>query len=611
MRNRIILSMLFTLACFAAASAQVQTIQPGDSLEARRQKENSSLQYLNSRYSSLNQLAHTHGNKTVIDTIPALFGMGNRLLGSNANGTSFEFKSLVAGAGITISHGVGQTTISLVGGGGITSLNGLTPSSQTFANDSNVSIVSSGSVHQVTWSGLLAASRGGTNNGFFQVSGPAGSPKTYNIANQNAKILTDAAPVLPAEGGLGAANLSGILKGNGASPATAVAAPSGAIVGTTDPQTISGKVYADPAFTGFAEFRSGAEGRFYNAAGTFYAGFKAAPSLAANKIWDLPVVDGSSSQVLTTDGSGHLSWTTQLGSGVGEANTASNVGNAGFGLFKQKLSADLQFRNVAAGSNKVAVALDAPNNNVAIDVNESNLNVANMGGTLPVSKGGTGAGALTGLIVGNGTGAFTTKPSPSGNVVGDSDPATLTQKLIDCRAAGNTCITESKIWIDAAGADGTGASSNWDLPASNAPTAAAVVGTNVIKGVLDFDDGATDLTAQRTVALPGDFTGAVDVTLKWFSPVTTGTAVLGVATACAGDGSLDDPAFNSFSDVADQAKASANQINDAVLTNVNTTGCSGGKLMHVKIARRLSQSADTLFGKVRLIGLEITFQRAQ
>jgi hypothetical protein len=42
--------------------------------------------------------------------------------------------------------------------------------------------------------------------------------------------------------------------------------------------------------------------------GPSYVGFKAPDSLAANQIWTLPLVDGSNTQVLQTNGSGVLSW---------------------------------------------------------------------------------------------------------------------------------------------------------------------------------------------------------------------------------------------------------------------------------------------------------------
>lgn len=47
---------------------------------------------------------------------------------------------------------------------------------------------------------------------------------------------------------------------------------------------------------------------------------------------------------------------------------------------------------------------------------------------LPVSNGGTGATTLTGVVIGNGTSAFTTVTAPSGTIVGTTDTQTLTNK---------------------------------------------------------------------------------------------------------------------------------------------------------------------------------------
>lgn len=91
---------------------------------------------------------------------------------------------------------------------------------------------------------------------------------------------------------------------------------------------------------------------------------------------------------------------------TGEANTATNVGIGGQGLFKQKVSANLEFRNINAASPKITVALDTPNNEVDLDVSEANLALNNIGGILNVSKGGTGLNTITAnaLLKGNGTG---------------------------------------------------------------------------------------------------------------------------------------------------------------------------------------------------------------
>ncbi len=73
--------------------------------------------------------------------------------------------------------------------------------------------------------------------------------------------------------------------------------------------------------------------------------------------------------------SGAAVWKETSSIAAGEANTGSNVGTAGVGVYKQKNGTDLELRNINAGSNKVTVTLDAANNEIDIDVNEANLSV--------------------------------------------------------------------------------------------------------------------------------------------------------------------------------------------------------------------------------------------
>ena len=51
--------------------------------------------------------------------------------------------------------------------------------------------------------------------------------------------------------------------------------------------------------------------------GTHYVGFKAPSSITANKIWTLPAADGASNTVLTTNGSGVLSWSAPTAAAAG------------------------------------------------------------------------------------------------------------------------------------------------------------------------------------------------------------------------------------------------------------------------------------------------------
>lgn len=120
-------------------------------------------------------------------------------------------------------------------------------------------------------------------------------------------------------------------------------------------------------------------------------------------------------------------------SGGGEVNTASNVGLSGVGLFKQKTGFDLEFKNIDAGSSKITVTDDILNSTVDIDVDETQIPINNLLGTLDVSGGGTGVTTLTAgnVLVGNGIlPVLTTKPAPTGDFVGTTDTQILTNKTI-------------------------------------------------------------------------------------------------------------------------------------------------------------------------------------
>ncbi len=124
---------------------------------------------------------------------------------------------------------------------------------------------------------------------------------------------------------------------------------------------------------------------------------------------------------------GTTSWAPiDAGGGGGEANTASNIGNVGVGIFKVKSGVDLQFKKLNAGSTKVTIADDAINNEVDVDVNESVLNIASMAGTLPVTKGGTAmSAALSGnrLIISASASSFGEAPLLTASRALASDPA--------------------------------------------------------------------------------------------------------------------------------------------------------------------------------------------
>jgi len=67
--------------------------------------------------------------------------------------------------------------------------------------------------------------------------------------------------------------------------------------------------------------------RFADTDSSNYVAFKAAGTVASNVTWTLPSADGTNGQVLSTDGSGVLSWVTGGGGGSGSFTTYTYTGN--------------------------------------------------------------------------------------------------------------------------------------------------------------------------------------------------------------------------------------------------------------------------------------------
>jgi hypothetical protein len=90
------------------------------------------------------------------------------------------------------------------------------------------------------------------------------------------------------------------------------------LVGTDTTDTLTNKTLTSPTIGTQASFDNQAETRFLEATanGTNYVGFKAPASITTNLVWTLPSADGTANQVLSTDGSGVLSFATASSGGV-------------------------------------------------------------------------------------------------------------------------------------------------------------------------------------------------------------------------------------------------------------------------------------------------------
>ncbi|AAU90976.1 putative prophage MuMc02, head decoration protein [Methylococcus capsulatus str. Bath] len=114
-------------------------------------------------------------------------------------------------------------------------------------------------------------------------------------------------------------------------------------------------------------------------------------------------VNGDQTWVLTTNdaialGTTSLTFAQMSGGASGEANTASNQGAAGVGVFDGKSGVDLQFRNLVAASSKITVTLNAGNKTIEIDLVQANITAVGtvtagvwQGTAIGLQYGGTGA----------------------------------------------------------------------------------------------------------------------------------------------------------------------------------------------------------------------------
>jgi hypothetical protein len=85
------------------------------------------------------------------------------------------------------------------------------------------------------------------------------------------------------------------------------------LVGRATTDTLTNKTLSSAVATTALTLNATAELRLADTDSSHYVGFKAPGTVTSNKVWVLPAADGTTGQVLSTNGSGTLSWSTAGG----------------------------------------------------------------------------------------------------------------------------------------------------------------------------------------------------------------------------------------------------------------------------------------------------------
>jgi hypothetical protein len=261
--------------------------------------------------------------------------------------------TITQGTGVTITNGDGSITISATGSGGtVTGVTGTAPitSSGGTAPDIALSLKTNGGL--VTETGTLAVDLGASSiTGTLGVADGGTGQTTYTdgqllIGNSTGNTLSKS--TLTAGTGITITNGSGSISVAGTAASTSTA---GVVQLTDSTSSTSTTTAATPnavksaydlanaalpkaggALTGDVTLNAQSDLRFADADSSNWVAFQGPATVASNVTWTLPSADGTSGQVLSTNGSGTLSWATASGGGgssITQGNTTAEVIDTG------------------------------------------------------------------------------------------------------------------------------------------------------------------------------------------------------------------------------------------------------------------------------------------
>lgn len=229
---------------------------------------------------------------------------------------------------------------------------------------------------------------------------------------------------------------------------------------------------------------------------------------------------------------------------------------------------------------------------------------------LPVIGGGAGNPPTSGTRTGNTTEfASWTGTKTSGACVEIDASGNLYAESGGCSVSGGAITIPFTYEYVVGLCQNATATLGMNTPTSNPATVTCVTGSNTQLAVASFADSASQ-SVQGSFALAPDWTGNIDLSVKWRTSATTGSVVWQVQTICVANAETVDPSFNTASTVTDAALGTTLQLNDASMTSITITGCAAGERLYWKFLRDAAHGSDDLAAAAQLISLVFTVRRA-
>lgn len=193
---------------------------------------------------------------------------------------------------------------------------------------------------------------------------------------------------------------------------------------------------------------------------------------------------------------------------------------------------------------------------------------------------------------------------------------TATGLVYDAEGSSNTLTIPTKIQFNAGVCQNATASLGFSTPT----TLGAVAGCHSVAaasgdpayGFATFPTGGANTEVHGQFEVPSDWTGAIDVTLKWNAISTTANDVVWTINfGCVADSEAATAiSFNATAFTAVTNKGTTLQFSTSTKTGITTTGCAAGETAFFIISRDTDTAGDTLDQDVQLISAVFTVRRA-